>query len=296
MERPGLRQCHRAAQQPGRDRPAEQQDPREHHERIDLRSRQPRIAGVRAESERGHREHDQAEQQARAGADGQRGRGHRRPPRGHPEEDDDVAGRQDQEEDLARPGGTAGRRARHPVGTVSAGDKDAQVKTPLRHGKRVRPDDGPGRYQGQDRRVPADAQEPGGPAVADRSDEPAGQQRQPGQQQHGRDHPEPVRGGMKDRRVRPGGPGRHGRGHREQRRADNPAGHQRLPREHPHPAGAPGQPLQPRWHVVGFGPDRHDPVPPPGGQQPRHGPAGRGHRPLQPAHDLTPPQRTPACS
>jgi len=51
----------------------------------------------------------------------------------------------------------------------------------MRHGKRVRSDDGPGWHQGQDRRVPDDAQGPGDPAVADRSEEPPGQQRQPGQ-------------------------------------------------------------------------------------------------------------------
>ena len=63
------------------------------------------------------------------------------------------------------------------------------------------------------------------------------------------------------RRLRPGRPGGGRRGRREQRRADEPARHQRLPREHPHPARPPGQPRQPRRHLVRLGPDRREPSP-----------------------------------
>ena len=196
----------------GCHQPAEQQDPRERDERIDLRSRQPRIGGIFAESERCHRVHDQAEHDASAGAGGQRGRGHPRPPRGHPTDGDHVEGRQEQQWDLARPGRAAGRCARQVGAGVSGSIKDTQVNTPLRHGKRERRHDGQGRQQRKDRRIPAGAKEPGGPAVADRSEEPAGEQRQPGQQQHGGDHPELAGGGVTGRRVRPGGPGRGPRG------------------------------------------------------------------------------------
>ena len=113
----------------GRHRSAEQQDPCEHDERIDLRSRQPRVGGIFTESERCHRVHDQAEHDARAGPDGQRGRGHPRPPRGHPEEGDHVEGRQDQQRDLALPGRAAGRCARQVGAGISGSIKDTQVNT-----------------------------------------------------------------------------------------------------------------------------------------------------------------------
>ncbi len=56
-----------------RHRAAEQQDPCERHERIDIGSRQPRIGGSFAESKRCYRVHDDA--QNGAGAGGERGRG-----------------------------------------------------------------------------------------------------------------------------------------------------------------------------------------------------------------------------
>ena len=248
-------------EQRGRHRPAEQQDPGEHHERIDLRSRQPRIGGVLAKSERGHRVHDQAEHDAHAGAGGQRGRGYPRPPRGHPEDDDHVAGREEDQRDLALPGRTARRRAGQVGRGVPGSIKDRKLRTSLRHGKRERRDDVDGRHQGQDRRVPADTQEPGRPAIADRSEEPACEQRQPGQQQHRGDHPELIRGGMTGRRVRPGGPGRHRRGRHEQHGTAGPV-RQRLSHDQPHRARPPGQPRESWRHLVRFGPDRFGPVPP----------------------------------
>ena len=48
---------------------------------------------------------------------------------------------------------------------------------------------------------------------------------------------------------------------------------------------------QSRRHLVRLGPDRREPVPPPGGQQPRRPAPGRGHHPGQLAHGITPPHR-----
>ncbi len=108
-----------------------------------------------------------------------------------------------------------------------------------RHQVGERLDDGQGRKEGQHRRAAEDAQRPPGPAGAGRPEEPPGQQRQPGQQQHRGDRIEPAFHRVTDPRLRPGRPGRDGGGHREQHGAAEPARQQRLPREHPDPAGPP---------------------------------------------------------
>jgi hypothetical protein len=243
-----------------RQRPAEQQDPGQRHDRIDSRPRQPRLGSVLAESERHHGVHDQAEREARPGADGQRGRGYPRPPRRHGEDARHVHGDNEQEKVLGEPGELTGR-----PGCGSARDPQ---------NPRV------GRRQRQDRRVPADAEQPAEPAATGLPEEPARQPRKPGQQQDDRDHIDPGgHGGEAARRTRPGGQRHIRRRHREQQRACDPSRHQRLPGYHPHRTCPPGQPREPGRHLVCLGPDRLGPVTPPAQRQPRRPASSRCHGP-----------------
>ena len=94
-------------------RAAQQQDPCERHDRIEAATPPSHgLGGVLGESERHHRAHDHAEHDARTGADGQRGRGHPRPPRRHDEDGSHVAGDDEQENGLGEPDGK--RPARRP--------------------------------------------------------------------------------------------------------------------------------------------------------------------------------------
>src|ERR1017187_5104121 len=79
-------------------------------------------------------------------------------------------------QDRGAPWGIARSRADDPVHT--------QENTPAWRGEGELLDRGLGCDQGQDRGVPADAKDPGCPAVASRPEEPACQQRQSGQHQH----------------------------------------------------------------------------------------------------------------
>ena len=208
-------------------RPAKQQDPGERHDRVDGGSRQPRLGGVLSESQRRHRVHDHAERDARTGADGQRGRGHPRPPRRHRQDGRHVPGHDDQEQDLGEPGELQRRppvgsrrrnvphlsrwpwlpsrpgppRTRRPAGTAPAG-----CRRPAR-GSRPRQQGSP-------------ASSSTTVITSIRAIAVANLSAEPGQ----------------------ASPGRQRRRHREQQPAADPARHQRLPWLSPHPAGPPGQP------------------------------------------------------
>ncbi len=227
------------------------------------------------------------------GADGQRAPGHLGAPRGQEQDDAHVRGGHQQERDLARPGRTAGRPAGHPAAALGAapalGDAEdvpvrglrgvrlADASTMVRPGRRARI-----AAQHKTRR------DRPGPAGAGRPEEPPGQQRQPGQQQHRGDHVEPADRRVADLRLRPGRPGRGRRGRREQQprgracAASAPPARSPRPRPPARPAArAPAAPRAPRPRSP-----RPSPAARPAAAAPRAR-LGRGRRPAQLAHGTT---------
>jgi len=154
----------------GRYRCTEQQDHRERYERGDVGPWQPRVGGrSSAEPQRAYHVPGGTERKTGNRADGQRGWGNPRPCRGEPQDGRGVQRHDNQEHNLAVP----------LLAKARSGDETVQAQVKTTPWGRVEDllDDVLGRYQGQDRAVVTDAQQPGCPAAAWRAADPADQHR-----------------------------------------------------------------------------------------------------------------------